>query len=51
MTLEVQGAGLDASALEAALKRHAGLAGTVRFVDSVPNDGTVVRDLRDYSGG
>ena len=51
MTLEVAGASLDADAvpaLEAALKRHAGLAGAVRVVDEVPNDGTVIRDLRDY---
>ena len=51
MTLEVAGKALDDDALaglEAALKRRAGLAGAVRRVDEVPNDGTVIRDLRDY---
>lgn len=51
MVLEVQGAGLDddaVAALEPVLGRRAGLAGSVRRVDSVPNDGTIIRDLRDY---
>lgn len=53
MTLEVRAPALAdepgaVDALEAALKRHAKLSGRARLVDAIPDDGTVIRDLRDY---
>jgi len=37
-----------ATALEASLARETGIGGTVEIVDTLPGDGIVVEDLRDY---
>ncbi len=54
MTLKVEpaaGAALDAAALAAALREATGLGGSVEMVPagSLPNDGKVIADERDYS--
>ncbi|MEC9342488.1 MAG: AMP-binding protein [Pseudomonadota bacterium] len=52
MTLQVEqadGASPDADAIGAALTAHTKLKGMVEIVASLPNDGKVIDDLRDYS--
>jgi len=42
---------IDLKAVEAALREVTGLSGTVAAVEpgSLPNDGKVIEDVRDYS--
>ena len=54
MRLDIEPAGasaIDAKAIEAALRDVTGLSGAVAMVDlgSLPNDGKVIVDERDYS--
>ena len=49
MTLKAVGAGLDASDLKEKLSTIAKLNGTVEIVESLPNDGKVIDDQRDYT--
>ncbi len=47
--LPAAGASVDVDAVNATLVAVTKLKGTVSLVDSVPNDGLVIADLRDYS--
>ncbi|MEP9389782.1 AMP-binding protein [Mesorhizobium sp. KR9-304] len=54
MRLDIEPAGstkIDLKAIEAALREVTGLSGTVAAVEpgSLPNDGKVIEDIRDYS--
>ncbi len=52
MTLQIEpaeGAAPDAGAIGAALTAHTKLKGLVEIAASLPNDGKVIDDLRDYS--
>ncbi|MEM9677027.1 MAG: phenylacetate--CoA ligase family protein, partial [Pseudomonadota bacterium] len=48
MTLMVTGEGLDSAAISETLKATTKLSGAVELVDSLPNDGKVISDERDY---
>jgi len=48
MTLQAMGEGLDAIHVQNRLKDIAGLEGEVQIVDSLPNDGKIIEDQRDY---
>ncbi|MEM1037929.1 MAG: AMP-binding protein [Pseudomonadota bacterium] len=48
MTLVVTGEGLDSVAIAETLKATTNLSGLVELVDSLPNDGKVISDERDY---
>ena len=50
MTLQVVGDDLDMEQLQATLSDVTRLKGSVEIVDSLPNDGKVIDDQRDYSG-
>jgi phenylacetate-CoA ligase len=52
MTLQVEersGHRPDLEAVASALSRHTGLKGRVELVVSLPNDGKVIDDKRDYN--
>jgi phenylacetate-CoA ligase len=52
MTLKIEpadGASPDAQAIGEALTAHTKLKGLVEIAASLPNDGKVIDDLRDYS--
>ncbi len=49
MVLKVTGAALDATDVKTKLSTIAKLNGTVEIVDSLPNDGKIIDDQRDYT--
>jgi len=49
MTLKAVGVSLNAEEVQSKLANIAKLKGTVEIVDSLPNDGKVIDDQRDYS--
>lgn len=49
MTLKAVGEGLDAAKVKEQLSNIAKLNGSVEIVDSLPNDGKVIDDQRDYT--
>ena len=53
MTVRVEAEGVDAAALEASVAAHLKLRGEVEVVapGSLPNDGLVIEDRRDYGSG
>ena len=49
MSLQVSGSNLDETAIADQLQQITKLKGSVEIVDSLPNDGKVIDDQRDYS--